>query len=116
MKREAWLYAVAVTAGIIVWIVVSKISHRSEAWDSQWYFTIGVPVVCVVSAMLGFIEPNRPWRWGSAPLAGQFVWMLVTQGPGNLLPLGIVVFGVLAIPSMLTARLGAVVGKMLRSI
>jgi len=37
--------------------------------------------------------------------------MLVTQEPGNLLPLGLVVFGVLAIPSVMTAWLGAFVGK-----
>lgn len=112
MKKDAWLYAMALVVGIAVWVVVSQVSQRREAWDSQWYFIVGVPVMCVVSAMLGFVEPNRPWRWGAAPLAGQFVWMLVTPGPGNLLPLGIVVFGILAIPSMLTARLGAVAGKM----
>jgi hypothetical protein len=63
--------------------------------------------------VLGFFEPSRPWRWGAAPLAGQFFWMLVTQGPGNLLPLGVIVFGVLAIPSILTASLGAFLGKKL---
>lgn len=113
MKKDSWLYAVAVVVGIIVWIVVSKMSHRREAWDSQWYFMIGVPVVCVLSAILGFIEPSRPWRWGTAPLAGQFVWMLLTQGPGNLLPLGVIVFGILAIPSVLTGKLGAFIGKKL---
>ena len=111
MKKDYWLYGAAVVTGIVVWIVVSKVSHRREAWDSQWYFMVGVPVVCVVSAVLGYLEPNRPWRWGAAPLAGQFFWMLVTQGPGNLLPLGVIVFGILAIPSMITAWLGALVGK-----
>jgi hypothetical protein len=111
MKKDTWFYGVSVVVGIIVWVVVSKVSHRREAWDSQWYFMVGVPVVCVVSAVVGFVEPVRPWRWGAAPLAGQFFWMLVTQGPGNLLPLGVLVFGILAIPSMLTARLGAFIGK-----
>jgi hypothetical protein len=37
--------------------------------------------------------------------------MLVTEGPGNLLPLGVIAFGILAIPSMITAWLGALVGK-----
>lgn len=111
MKKDHWLYGVAVVVGIIVWIVVSKVSHRREAWDSQWYFLIGTPAVCVVSAVLGFVEPSKPWRWGVAPLVGQFSWMLVTQGPGNLLPLGVIVFGVLAIPSIITAWLGALVKK-----
>jgi len=37
--------------------------------------------------------------------------MLVTQGVGNLLPLGVIVFAILSIPSILTARLGAYVRK-----
>jgi len=93
--------------GVIVWVVVSTVSHRKEAWDSGTYFSVGMPLVCLVSAVLGFLEPVRPWRWGVAPLVGQFSWMLVTQGPGNLLPLGVIVFGILAIPSIITARLGA---------
>jgi len=111
MKKDYWLYGVAVVVGAAVWVVVSTISHRREAWDSEWYWLVGVPVVCVLSAVLGFVEPDRPWRWGVAPLVGQFFWMLVTQGPGNLLPLGVIVFGVLAIPSIITAWLGALVGK-----
>ena len=107
MKKEYWLYGVAIVSGIAVWILVSKFSHRREAWDSQWYFLIGMPVVCVVSACLGFFEPSRPWRWGVAPLAGQAVCMIVTQGPGNLLALGLIVFGVLALPSIITAQIGA---------
>lgn len=112
MKKEHWLYGVAIVSGIVVWILVSKFSHRREAWDSQWYFLVGMPVVCVVSACLAFFEPSRPWRWGVVPLAAQAVWMIVTQGPGNLLPLGLIVFGVLAIPSLVTAQIGARLGTL----
>ena len=111
MKKEYWLYVLAVVAGTVVWVVVSEASGRREAWDSQWYFLISVPVVCVVSAALGFVEPSRSWRWGVAPLVGQFSWMLLTQGPGNLLPLGVVVFGVLSVPPIMTARIGAFFGN-----
>jgi len=111
MKKDYWLYGLAVVTGIVVWVVVSTLSGRREAWDSQWYFLIGMPVVCVVSAALGFVEASRPWRWGVAPLIGQFSWMLLTQRPGNLLPLGLVVFGVLSVPSIMTARIGAFIGS-----
>jgi hypothetical protein len=60
VKWDSWLYGVAVVAGIIVWVVVSMISGKREAWDSEWYFQLGTPVVCVVSAILGFVEPSRP--------------------------------------------------------
>ncbi|MGQ0666959.1 MAG: hypothetical protein ACT4O4_07995 [Nitrospiraceae bacterium] len=111
MKKDYWLYGLAVVIGIAVWIGISTVSGRREAWDSESYFIIGVPVVCVASAVLGFLEPSRPWRWGVAPLVGQFSWMLLTQGPGNLLPLGMVVFGVLSVPSIITAWIGAFFGR-----
>jgi hypothetical protein len=56
---------------------------------------------------LAFFEPDRSWRWGVLPLVGQFLWMVLSEGPGNLLPLGVVVFGVLSIPAIIAARIGA---------
>lgn len=109
MNKDAWFYLIAVTSGVLTWITVSAVSGRTEAWDSGLYYSAGMPVVCIVSMALGFFEPMRPWRWGVVPLAGQFLWMLLTQGIGNLLPLGIVVFGVLSVPSTIAARIGAFV-------
>ena len=55
----------------------------------------------------GFLRAEANLALGAAPLAGQFLAMLLMVGPGNLLPLGLIVFGVLAIPPILLARLGA---------
>lgn len=107
MKKDYWLYVAAGVCGAVVWIVIAAVSGRNEAWDSGLYFSVGVPAVCLLSMALGYFEPARSWRWGAIPLLGQFLWMLVSQGPGNLLPLGVVVFAVLSIPSIATARLGA---------
>lgn len=107
MKKDLWLYVIALMIGVLTWGTISTISSRREAWDSSLYFSIGMPIVCAASAMLGFLEPQKVWRWGVAPLLGQFLWMLGTQGPGNLLPLGIIVFGVLSVPPIITAKIGA---------
>lgn len=107
MKRDYWLYLVAVLCGAAIWIFVALASGREEAWDSGLYFSVGIPAVCLVSMALAFFEPERFWRWGVLPVVGQFVWMLFSQGPGNLLPLGIVVFGVLSVPPIIAARIGA---------
>ncbi len=107
MNKERWFYAAALMSGLLVWIAVSAAAGRREAWDSTWYFSVGIPFLCLVSMLLGFLAPDRSWRWGVAPFAGQFLWMLLTQGPGNLLPQGVVMFGVLSVPSIFTARAGA---------
>ena len=107
MKKDYWLYGIAAVSGILVWVLVSSISGRREAWDSAAYFQVGIPALCLVSAVMGYLAPDRAWRWGAIPLGAQLVWMLVTQGPGNLLPLGLIVGGILAVPPILAARLGA---------
>ena len=111
MKKDVWLHVVAIMIGVLTWGAISTISDRREAWDSSSYFSVGMPVVCAASAILGFIEPQKAWRWGVAPLIGQFLWMLFTQGPGNLLPLGLIAFGVLSVPSTITAKIGAYVRR-----
>jgi len=110
-KKDILFNVIAVLSGVLVWIVVSAVSGRNEAWDSSWYFLAGYPVICAVSLALGYFAPERSWRWGLAPFVGQFVWLLLTQGPGNLLPLGIIVFGVISLPAVIAARIGAYVGN-----
>jgi hypothetical protein len=109
MKKDSWLYVAAFVAGVVVWILVSFYSGKREAWDSDLYFTVGIPALCLVAGILGYVEPHRSWRWGIVPLFGQGVWMLVSQGFGNLFPLGLLVLGLFALPSIVTAKVGAAI-------
>lgn len=119
MKRKHWLYLAAMLGGAAMWIAVSLVSGRREAWDSSLYFSVGIPAVCLLSMVLAFRETlyetldetSGWWQWGVLPIAGQFVWMLVSQGPGNLLPAGLIVFGVLSVPSSIAAAIGAFVAR-----
>lgn len=111
MKRDHWLYLVAIGCGAAIWILIARASGRQEAWDSGLYFSVGIPAVCLVSLTLALFAPNRSWRWGVLPMVGQLVWMLFSQGPGNLLPLGLIVFGVLSVPSIIAARIGAFIAR-----
>jgi hypothetical protein len=111
MKKDFWFHVAAVSGGALMWILVSLASGRKEAWDSGLYYAAGIPAVCVLSLILGYLAPNRPWRWGVEPCIGQFASMLLSQGPGSLLPLGVIMFGVFSIPSVLAAQLGAAFGR-----
>ena len=107
MRKIYVLYGAALFAGVLVWMLVIAVSGRREAWDSDLYFTLGIPALCLVAGMFGFYGPDRPWRWGLIPMAGQALCMLGMQGIGNLFPLGLIAFGIFAIPLILMARLGA---------
>jgi len=111
MNKDTWFHIAAVSGGALTWILVSLASGSREAWDSSLYYAVGIPAVCALSLVLGYLAPNRSWRWGVEPCIGQFAWMLLSQGPGNLLPLGVIMFGVLSVPSVLAAWVGAVLGK-----
>ncbi len=111
MNKDFWFHVAAVAGGALMWVLVSIASGRKEAWDSSLYFVAGMPAVCILSLVLGYLAPSRPWRWGVEPYIGQFAWMLLSQGPGNLLPLGVIMFGVLSLPSVLAAWVGAVFGR-----
>ena len=111
MKRDSWFYVIAAAAGILVWVMVSSISGRGEAWDSPVYFQIGISVLCIMSAVMGYLSPDRAWRWGAVPLGAQTLWMFATQGLGNLWPLGLIVSGISAVPPILAASSGTFFGR-----
>ena len=103
MNKGVWLHLAALLGGGLIWAFVAQAAGKREAWDSPLYFTVAIPATCALAMALAFLAPAKPWRWGLLPMAGQFLWMLLTQGAGNLLPLGVIVFGVFSIPSIIAA-------------
>ena len=106
-QRDLLLTVIAVVAGAAIWALVAKVSGRIEAWDSSLYLSVAMPAVCALSLGLGYLSPSRPWRWGVAPVAGQLLWLLFSSSSWGLLPLGVIAFGIISVPSVLTAMLGA---------
>jgi hypothetical protein len=106
MKNEAAAAAIAIAAGIIVWVLVAALGGRREAWDSGLYW-LSLPLLYAISGALGYYVPRKAWRWGMLPFAGQFAWMLVTQPLGALAVLGLVYMAVLSVPGVGAAMLCA---------
>jgi hypothetical protein len=107
LRRTGWLYLGALLLGASVWLMIVFLSGRREAWDSSLYFSMGMPLVCVGSLVLAMFEPAHSWRWGVIPFAGQFISMLMSEGVGNLLPLGIIAFAIFSLPAIVAAKIGA---------
>jgi hypothetical protein len=98
-------YAVAVAAGVALWLAASAITGRREAWDAGLYWTLFYPLSLVACALLGYRFPERPWRWALGLFFGECLAMGLRNGElGNLFPLGLVVFGVLSLPGVFVAR------------
>lgn len=101
-------YALAVIAGSALWVFGSVVSDRREAWDSASYWTIFYPAAIISCGLLGYLFPDRPWRWCIALFTAQFATMAVLAGDiGNLAPLGLILFGVLSLPAIGAAILAS---------
>lgn len=107
-RRAAIPLAAAAGAGIALWFAASLISGQREAWDAGLYWSAAYPAAIVLSGVFGFRYPQRPWRWPVVMFFGQFVGMLLRNGElGSLWPLGLLLFGALAVPGILAARIAA---------
>lgn len=101
-------FGIAIAAGALLWFACAGLAGRREAWDSGLYWVLFYPLALAVSAYLGYRYPERPWRWPLALFLGQCLALGIRNGElGNLFPLGIVVFGVLALPGIAAAKFGA---------
>jgi hypothetical protein len=104
----AQLYALALGAGAAAWLITALLGGRGEAWDSPLYWSAAYPLCIALAGVLGYVQPVRPWRWALAMMLVQPVVMIFTSDSSfGLLPLGLILFGVLALPPMLSARAGA---------
>jgi hypothetical protein len=93
-------YAVALVAGAALWIATSAASGRREAWDSTLYWTLAYPAAIAAAAVLAYLAPDRPWRWALALMWAQAATLAISTSSLGLLPLGLILFGVLAVPPL----------------
>ena len=105
------LYTLTVGVAVAVWLVPWLLLGGKEAWDHWTYFIISVPAMSVVAGYAGLRANSRWWRWPLTLVLAQFATALLLGGFGNLLPLGIVVFVILAVPMLITAAVGAWVAR-----
>ena len=80
-------------SGLAVWVLITTLTNRREAWDSVYFWRYGVPAMLLLNAAAGFIEPERIKLKGIIPGSLQPVAMTVKAGEiGSMFPFGLVVF------------------------
>lgn len=100
-------YGIAIGGGALLWLLTMALSGKTEAWDSGLYWTFAYPLAIALSGVLGYRVPDRPWRWGLAVMLVQAVVLALTAAGFSLLPLGLILFAILALPAVAVAALGA---------
>jgi hypothetical protein len=107
-RRSRLPFLLAAAIGAALWSAAALISGRPEPWDGAGYWALAYPLSILACALLGYSYPERSWRWALLLFEAQFVAMCVRNGElGNLWPLGMVLFAIVALPGVFAARLTA---------
>lgn len=100
-------YTVALVGSLALWTATAALSGRREPWDWGGYWSFSYPVALLLAGVLGALFPQRPWRWALVVIFSQAIVMLLGGSGLGLLPLGLILLGVLSLPAVLAAKLGA---------
>ncbi len=105
--RTTWAWTAAIVGGAVLWLVAAAASGKREAWDSSVYWTVAYPLGLGLAGGLGYWVPENPWRWGLALMWAQALVLIASASDFGLLPLGLVMFSILALPAIGLATLMA---------
>ena len=72
MKSNDSFFPLAASAicGFVVYVAITAASGKNEAWDDGSYYTIGVPLMSIVAFVIGYLFPQKPWRWALSMAGG----------------------------------------------
>ena len=95
--RDRLVFAAAIALGALGWAWAGG----KEAWDRPTYWSVVLPATCLALFAFGTLGSRSAWRWPALVFGAQLVTMLGFsaargEGPGNLAPLGAVLFAMLA--------------------
>lgn len=106
--KASTAYAIAIGAGLLLWFLGAAMAGEREAWDSGLYWALLYPLAIGAAGLLGYVFPERPWRWAVVLFAAQLIAMALRSGEiGNLAPLGLIMFGILSLPGVFAALVAA---------
>ena len=97
-------YALAIGGGAVLWGASAALGGRTEAWDSPLYWSVAYPLAMLLAGYLGYAAPLGAWRWALAMMLAQALVLAITAADFSLLPLGLFLFAVLALPPIAVAR------------
>ena len=100
-----WVISAAI--GLTVALAISFATGRTEAWDHESYWSMGYPALVFSALVLGWLFPERPWRWAVTMMVVQAVPLLLSGSDHSLAPLGAILLLLLSLPLCLAAKVSS---------
>jgi hypothetical protein len=109
---ELFAALLSIIVGAATWFGMRMITGEQDPQSHLNYWIVGYPILVFASLLIGFQFNTRPWRWGALIIAVQLVLGISTAKGGlNLLPLGVLLHVLLALPCVLAANFGSWIAK-----
>ena len=106
-NKHFFPYIASFLCGLAVYLIIILATGRNEAWDDGSYYFLGMPLMCIVAFLIGYLFPLKPWRWSLSMAAGQTVGALLGGSSLSLLPLAIIFMVVISMPQFIAAAFGS---------
>jgi NAD/NADP transhydrogenase beta subunit len=98
----------AISTGVALELAVHAISGRREAWDSEYYWMLGLPIAVLISIAIGFLSRRSGWLAALLIVPSQVMTMMLRSGEvGGLWPLTVVLSSILGAPFLFAAFVGS---------
>lgn len=111
VTRKTLVIALVIVTGVAIELSIELLTGRGEAWDSEYYWMIGLPVAGLVSVLAGFISQRSDWLWTAALVPSQVLTMMVMSGDIlgglSLWPLTVGLSSILSAPFVGAAFVGS---------
>jgi hypothetical protein len=95
-----------VLIGTFVWELIRFISNEKEAFDSIFYFIVGLPMMFISTFFAGYLQSGRCWLFGISVVIAQPVLLFYEVPSGPLFMIGFVIFGFISFVSSRAALFG----------
>ena len=116
MLTRNHVVVISALLGVALELGVDAMSGRREAWDSAEYWTVGLPVVALLTMALGYLSSERAFLWTFAVVPAQVLTMIVRSGDlgFNLWPLTVALSAILSAPFVIAASIGVALRRRTR--
>lgn len=99
--------------GLLIWLATTIFAHRKDAWDSKYYFFIGLPILLIINFLLGFLKPGKAFLFGFAIICLQPFAMIIQNGIESRFFLSIILFIVLGFLLSFSTFMGSFLKKLI---
>ena len=103
----------AIVTGMTLELGVHAVSGRREAWDSEIFWTTGLPIALVISFAIGMLSARSAWLATLAVAPAQVMTMMLRGGEiGTLWPLTVILSSILSAPFVVASFAGSRVRRL----